>query len=317
MLSTGASVAVTVSLAPTALLLNTGVYSGSIYFSNVNSGSAQSRAFVLRVAQPDYFTELFRNNLDLQDVAFTFTPDGSASFYRICRENVTNFFTDPAGGAVLVLDDDSFSTESIIGFHVSLYGRSTNEVHVGSNGFITFDEGDEDYTESTFDHFALPRVSGLFRDLNPEQGGEVRWQQLSNRVAATWLRLTEYGRNNTNSFQIEMFFDGRIRITYLQMDADSGLAGVSRGDGLPFGFDDSDFSAYTVCYRTLEIERAGTNVVLSWNSEPGRTYRVQSKTTMDAPWTTDSLDVLATGLLTSVTNNPPPVQKFYRVLVLP
>ena len=88
--------------------------------------------------------------------------------------------------SALTLEDDSFATQTILSSNVLLFGRSTNVVHVGSNGHITYDMGDSDFTESTSDHFALPRVAGLFRDLNPEEGGTTYWQQLSNRVGATF-----------------------------------------------------------------------------------------------------------------------------------
>jgi hypothetical protein len=252
-LATGASAVVTVSLTAAASLLPTGIYAGAVRFTNTTSGVGQARAFLLRVGQPDYFTELFEGDFDLQNFSFTFTPDGSPGFYRVCRQSVTNFFTNPSGGTVLSLEDDSFSTQTVLSSNVWLYGRSTNVVHVGSNGHITYDSGDSDFTESTSDHFALPRVAALFRDLNPEQGGTVYWQQLSNRVVATWDGVPEYDANNTNSFQIEMFFDGRIRITYLHLDALRGLAGLSRGQGLPFGFDESDFGSYGSCSGVLTL----------------------------------------------------------------
>ncbi len=246
-LATGASVVVTISLTTAAQALPTGVYSGAVFFTNMTSGLGQSRSFLLRVGQPDYFTELFEGNFDLQNTALTFTPDGSTSFYRACRETVTNFFTSTAGATALSLSDDSFSTRTISGGSVSLYGNSVNIVHVASNGHLTFNSGDTDFTESTSDHFALPRVAGLFRDLNPAQGGTVYWQEFSNRVAATWDRVPEYGAGNSNSFQIEMFFDGRVRVTWLRVDATRGLSGLSRGTGLPFGFDESDLSGYGSC----------------------------------------------------------------------
>ena len=246
-LATGVSVVVTVALTPAANALPTGIYSGNVFFTNMTSGIGQSRSFLLRVGQPDYFTELFEGNFDLQNTALTFTPDGSTSFYRACRETVTNFFTGTAGATALSLTDDSFSTRTLSGGSVSLYGSSRNVVHVASNGHLTFNSGDSDYTESTSDHFALPRVAGLFRDLNPAQGGTVYWQELSNRVAATWDRVPEYGAGNSNSFQIEMFFDGRVRVTWLQVDALRGLSGLSRGTGLPAGFDESDLSGYGGC----------------------------------------------------------------------
>src|SRR5207249_4029981 len=63
-----------------ANLLPIGVYTTTLLFSNHVTGRAQSRQFLLRVGQPDYFTELFESNdNDLSFQSWTFTPDGSES----------------------------------------------------------------------------------------------------------------------------------------------------------------------------------------------------------------------------------------------
>ena len=60
----------------------------------------------------------------------------------------------------------------------------------------------------------------------------------------TFQGVPEYSVSNSNSVQIELFFDGRIRITCLGIAATDGLIGLSRGQGVPGGFVESDFSAY-------------------------------------------------------------------------
>ena len=59
---------------------------------------------------------------------------------------------------------------------------------------LPFGAGDTAYNESYAAHFNQPRISGLFRDLNPAAGGSVIWQQLADRIAVTWLRVPEYGK---------------------------------------------------------------------------------------------------------------------------
>jgi len=64
----------------------------------------------------------------------------------------------------------------------------------------------------------------------------------------TYQNVPEYGTTDRNSFQIELFYDGEIRVTYLQMAAQYGLAGLSAGLGVPtLLFAPSDFSAYSTC----------------------------------------------------------------------
>jgi hypothetical protein len=75
----------------------------------------------------------------------------------------------------------------------------------------------------------------------------VSFRQLADRLAVTFEDVPEKGTVNLNSFQVELFFEGTIRITYLSIDAADGLAGLSDGNGLPEDFVESDFSGVTLC----------------------------------------------------------------------
>jgi len=197
----------------------------------------------------EYFTEMFDSaNNDLANKSFTFIPDGSACFYRLCRAGAAGFPTDPDGHTTLTLsDDDSELITLTDGKQVGLYGSSFSSLRVGSNGYITFDADDTNPTETLEDHFAIMRISALFDDLDPSAGGEVSWQQLADRVVVTFCDIPEKGTTNSNSFQIEMFFEGTIRITYLNIDAADGLAGLSDGASLPADFARTDLSKFTFC----------------------------------------------------------------------
>lgn len=215
--------------------------------SDDNGGSCYA---LTTLDQADYFTELFdASDNDLNYQTLTITPDGSLDFYGACRVTADSFPTNPSGGTTLSLSDDSYSLVSVgSGEQVSLYGASYSSFYVGSNGYITFGTGDNDFSETLADHFGPePRISGLFDDLNPVQGGTVSWKQLADRIAVTWNAVTEYNGSDQNSFQIEMFFDGTIAITHLNIDALDGLTGISAGTGTPGDFIESDLSAYVTC----------------------------------------------------------------------
>ncbi len=194
-----------------------------------------------------YFTELFSGSgsdvNDTEGFTYTFTPVATPDGYTAVRAAAPAFPTDPTGGSTLPLgDDDSRLVTLGSGAQVALYGTSYSSFFVGSNGFITFGSGDVRRIENLSDHFSLPRIAALFDDLNPATGGSVSWKQLADRVAVTWQNVPEYLTTNQNSFQIEMFFDGRIRITILSIDALDGLMGLSRGTGQPADFARTDFS---------------------------------------------------------------------------
>ena len=246
-LAPSATATVTATLNASANALPIGIYEGNITFTNTVSTVALTRAVSLFVGQPDYFTELFDNSTnDTANKTFTFTPTSATnSLYSVTRIAATTFPSDTSTGTTITLTDDSHALVTLTGgASVKLYGTSYTSFHVGSNGFITFGSGDIEWVESFVAHFSKPRIAALFRDLDPTSRGTIKRLQFTDRVAVTWQGVPEYGTINSNNFQIEMFFDGRIRITILAKSSIRGLIGLSRGLGFPAGFVESDFSAY-------------------------------------------------------------------------
>jgi uncharacterized repeat protein (TIGR01451 family) len=240
---------VEVFLNPFANQLGLGLYREFITFTNLTSGRTQSFPVTLRVYPLDYFTEEFSDRpVDLDFQTLTFTPNGSTSFYAVCRSDASGFPSDPIGGNVLGLSDDSFVQITLAdGKEVSMYGRSTNTLYVGSNGYLSFDGGDAVFEATLSRHFDRPRIAGLFDDLDPQAGGTVSWRQWPDRVAITFQDVPEYSQTNRNSFQMEMFFDGALRVTWLEIAATKGIVGLSRGEGLSAGFVESDLSTTLRC----------------------------------------------------------------------
>lgn len=200
---------------------------------------------------PDFFTEQFTAGTDLEGLMISFYPDTSAvDFYTSCAEPLPGgaLPTNPAGGTTLPLTDDSYATVSVSGGNsVQLYEQLFTSFFVGSNGYITFGSSDTSYSESLDAHFGIKRIAGWFDDLNPSNGGTVSWKQLSDRMAVTWQGVPEYAGSNNQTFQIELFFDGTIRISYLSIDASDGIAGLSEGGGLDPDYFPSDLSSDAGC----------------------------------------------------------------------
>lgn len=210
---------------------------------NVSTTDQDGACFFFKTpGQPDeYFTEQFVNRaVDLQYKSILFTPDGSPNFYRACVQPISALPTDPAGGTLLRPGDDDPTEVFLPG---SLYGVNYDEFFVGGNGYITFSAGDKAFFESFDGHFNLPRISAFFDDLNPTAAGSVSLKQLSDRIAVTWLDVPEYKATTKNTFQVELFTDGRIRLSYLLISATDGLVGLSAGLGTPGNFVASDLSA--------------------------------------------------------------------------
>lgn len=259
-LEAGESVAIQICLNYRAYNLSNGTYNDTLTITNLSSGNTRQRSLELVVGKLQYFTELFdAQDNDLDNLQLAFAPDNSANFYRVCQGTAAAFPTDPAGGTPLALGDDTFTEVALAGgAQVQLYGTSYSSFFVGSNGYITFGSGDDDRTPTLADHFRLPRISGLFDDLAPSAGGAVSWKQLADRVAVTFENVPRFFESqSTNSFQMEMFFDGQIRLTWLNVNAEGGLAGLSAGLGTPANFTESDLSGYGPCYAPVDVDHDG------------------------------------------------------------
>jgi len=207
----------------------------------------------------DYFTEHFSSDdNDLDDLALELAPDGSMHYYRACNEPISELPTDPAGGTTIPLNDDGSQEITLTdGKTVQLYGAHYPSFHVGSNGYVTFGSGDDDYSESLTDHFVLPRISVLFRDFNPSAAGTVSYRQLHDRAVVTWQNVPRYNDNDSNTFQVAMYFDGRIVMAWRGIDVTDGLVGLSAGSGVAEDFAESDVSDYGPCGSRVDFDHDG------------------------------------------------------------
>lgn len=197
---------------------------------------------------PIYFTEQFSSSPDLDFTSLEFTPNGSNDFYEACIRTITELPTDPAGGTPITLTDDDYELVSLTGgATVSLYGTAYSEFYICSNGYLTFGASDTDYSETLEDHFDLPRISALFDDLNPATAGTVSWKQLPDRAVVTYAGVPELGSGNPNTFQFELYFDGKIVVSFEEIGVGDCITGLSEGLGLSPGFFATDLSGLTDC----------------------------------------------------------------------
>ncbi len=240
---------------------------------------------------PDYFTELFPS-FDLDNMAIEFAPNGSVDFYGTCSFETTVLPSDPAGGTQLPLNDTASATINLSPGHaVLLYGVSYTTLYVNANGNITFDAPDSDSTESIDEHFEVPRISVFYDDLDPSEGGQVSWKELSDRVVISWVDVPEDGLGNDLTFQVEMFYDGRIQLAWLDIPATDGLVGLSAGGNTPIDYFTSDLSEFVDC-GPRPPSAAGRTVELGQGREATFTLLASDDGTPLPP----SLDYIITSL---------------------
>jgi hypothetical protein len=248
-LSPGESTTVVLTLNPAmAPTLPAGVYPGTLEFQDTAGGGAQTRSVSLRLG-PDYFTQGFEDGVaDLCNQTLVFTPTGgrAAGYSAVRRTASWGFPTNPVGGIPISFDYARYAIIPLpAGRTIPFFGLPYASFLVGADGFVAF--GIYDYAGIQAlreEHFSRPQISGLFTPLNPSVGGRVLWQIFDDRAVVTFDRVPERGTNHPNSFQIEMFYDGTIRLTHLWVEASSALAGLSSGGGVPTDFYGSVLRSY-------------------------------------------------------------------------
>ncbi|NIA13828.1 MAG: hypothetical protein GWP08_07080 [Nitrospiraceae bacterium] len=217
---------------------------------------------------PDYLSEAFSatpgstatyNPFDLAYSQIMFSPTGPpeaplgatagygdySQYTATIRRNISQLpvpRSDDEGDAwsLPMLDDGSISRNFYPAF--PFFGKRYSRLFLASNGYIGFEE----IASSTFEnfpslasHFALPRISFLFADLNPAAGGAVWAREMSDRFVVTfenvpeWSRVVDPPSAVPNTVQLELFYSGHIRITYLNVNANNAICGLSDGMGTP------------------------------------------------------------------------------------
>lgn len=251
-LAPGASTTLTVSFNAHARELPLGVYEDTLNISNTSSGKAFPRSITLHAGRPDYFTEAYARTASYTSPdpheynfqRFVFTPNALSNGYTVYRTPVTEFNTDPTGGVI-----PNFAGWNTLsqGKQVKLYGVAYDRLFVNTDGIVTFRKHTAFIGATPTKLFRQPYVAGMWCQLF----GDVFMKQLEDRVAITWQNQQLYGQQSaaegTSDFQIELYFDGRIAITHLNIHLDYDLfMGLSRGQGVPIDFQMSDFRTYPV-----------------------------------------------------------------------
>jgi hypothetical protein len=229
-----------------------------------NQAASQGCFEVVTLDYADPFVETFYDlSSDIAGLSTTFTPDASSSGYHACTVPRSTFPSEATCGRRLLLQDDSFMEYPLPpGKTFPFYGVTYTRLYIGSNGYVTFGQGDDAYEPSLANHFRLPRISGYFSDLVPLAGGMTLVKEFDDRVAITFDDVPDY-YGDRHSFQIELFFSGAIRLTWLKLTQPYGLVGLSPGGGIPDEFAPSDLSAYAACGGTLpDGECGGSRIIM-------------------------------------------------------
>ena len=176
-------------------------------------------------------------SFDLKNRAILFTPDGDG--YRVSGADL-GFSSDYGNrlGSFLGADnrpgngDDGYRDVPLAGAPFPFYGISYDTIFIGTNGYITFTQGDTSFRLSpTVLAGNLPRIAPLWADLEVVNSGSIYYNRLGGHHLITWEGAGQAAYAGLSTFQALLYDDGRIAFSYRKVKAHAALAGISPGGG--------------------------------------------------------------------------------------
>jgi hypothetical protein len=205
-----------------------------------------------------YLTEKFYyDDFDLSYKSLTFTPDGSGNFYRINCCKVTDFFCDPSDGELfenIGILDEQIEIKLKNGNTITFFNKEYSKFSIADDGTIKFSNQDswDNSTSCFYDSFFYPRISAF--STGSTDTSQIRYKQLTDRAVITYFDQYLTDPSYQDNYQVEIFYEGMVRITYLKISFHEALVGLSDGKGLPNDFSEIDMSSYPKCYPEISIK---------------------------------------------------------------
>jgi len=126
----------------------------------------------------------------------------------------------------LSLGDDDFAAISLAATF-PFCSTDWSTAYVSSNGRITLGSGSNSYSYSATALASSTSIAGVWDDLNPSSGGRVAVMNFADATGVYFIDVNEYGSARNISFSVIMLEDGRVVLSYGDIDTSDGLAGWS------------------------------------------------------------------------------------------
>lgn len=199
-------------------------------------------------------------------------------------------------GDPLPLADDGF-LELALPFPFEIGGQRFESVFVNANGSLTFGAGDPGFGESVPAFLGgLPRIAGLWDDLNPTAGGVITFSVTADRFTVHWNRVPEFPAAGEVTFSITLKKGANeVDLQYGTLTATDGLAGISAGARITSGLETAnDLSAAGNRRINAQVQPAVYELygVGRPNDLAGRTVRFTGTREYNDAWA-ESNDTLA------------------------
>lgn len=175
------------------------------------------------------------SKFDLNKKSLLFTPEGNG--YRVEKGKaelnsdfgvrLTFFFgaDNKVGGL-----NNGYRDILLPATPFTFFGVSYDAFYIGTNGYITFIEGDTNARVSAAQHVTeLPRIAPLWADLDATREGDIYYNRLEGRHLITWNKVGQSQYSGKSTFQAVLYDDGRIEFHYKKVKVQSALVGISPG----------------------------------------------------------------------------------------
>lgn len=178
------------------------------------------------------------SSFSLKNSSVLFTPDGDG--YRISKGGI-GFSTDFGSriGYFLIGEnrlgdfDNAYRDVPLGGPQFPFFGVNYDTIYIGTNGYITFPQGD---TSARISPSALaselPRIAPLWADLEFNDSGSIYFNRLEGRYLITWAGGGQPSYDGVSTFQTALYDDGRIAFVYKKVKVHAALVGISPGHSI-------------------------------------------------------------------------------------
>ena len=138
----------------------------------------------------------------------------------------------------LNLGDDNTARVSL-GFEFDYWGQTFTDAWVSSNGFVSFESAANLCCNGEpLDRAQRNTIYGYWSDLISYTGNPY-YRRDDNSILFGWYGTNEYGTNNSSTFEIGLFSDGKIQLNYGNLgfsgwrDFTAGITGPNPEDNIP------------------------------------------------------------------------------------
>ena len=200
-------------------------------------------------------------------------------------------------GSAVTLADDGESALLPIGFSLPFYGQMVTQFMIGANGVVAFDSGGVGFDNAALPSAGLPERSCavFWDDMNPEEGGTIRYANVSGQMVVSWLAVPRYDATAHLTFQAILQPSGTILFQYLAMSgtAASATIGLQASSAGP-----AAQAAYNTAFASNGLAVRFQNSAESWLSLGSSGGTLAPGTSTSVLLTADAAD-LSSGLYTA------------------